>query len=167
MNYHHFLERLPNLYEHWGTPEVRPKSDRFQAVLARVRGMTSANVLQLLNLAVELMEQDEVYVEVGCLQGATLIGALLGNSARIAYATDNFTEYDRDGSNQAMLLKNLESFGLQDRVRLRRHDFGEFFLKLRLASGGVCRASPDFSGPQKMITNVALTNPIGWMRGTL
>jgi protein O-GlcNAc transferase len=133
MNYHHLVEHLPNLYERWGTPEVRAKSDRFQAVLARVRGMTSANVLQLLNLAVELMEQDEVYAEVGCFQGATLIGALLGNSARIAYAADNFTEYDRDGSNQAMLLSNLAAFGLQDRVRLRRQDFAEFFLKLRLA----------------------------------
>jgi predicted O-methyltransferase YrrM len=134
MNYQHFMERLTNLYEGWGTPEVRPKSDRFQAVLARVRGMTSPNVLQLLNLAVEAMEPDEVYAEVGCLQGATLIGALLGTaSGRIAYAADNFTEYDRDGSNQAMLLNNLAAFGLQDRVRLRRQDFAEFFLKLRLS----------------------------------
>ena len=38
------------------------------------------------------MEPDEAYCEIGCFQGSSLIGALLDNPGRMAYAVDNFAQ---------------------------------------------------------------------------
>jgi hypothetical protein len=100
-------------------------------VLGRVRGMTSPNVLQLLNAAVGLLEEGEVYLEVGCFQGATLIGALLEHPSRRAYAVDNFSEFDRDGQNHRRLLDNLTAFRLDRQVGFHNQPFEEFFLDRR------------------------------------
>jgi hypothetical protein len=78
MDYQRFSEHLPLLYEDWGKPSVRPRSSRFAEILAGMRSMTTANVLQLLNCGVGHLETDEVYCEVGCLQEVTLIGASSG-----------------------------------------------------------------------------------------
>jgi protein O-GlcNAc transferase len=126
-----FLEQLTALYEEWGRPSVRPKSDRFAQVLARVRGMTSPGVLQLLNFAVACLEGDEAYCEVGCFQGATLVGALLGHPGRRAYAADNFAQFDPHRRNRAVLLHNLAAFGLLGQVRFHDQDGEDFLLGLR------------------------------------
>jgi hypothetical protein len=136
MNYERFFERLPGLYEGWGTPAAHPRSTQFQQVLRRVRGMTSAGVLQLLNWAVSCLGPGEAYCEVGCLQGATLIGALLGNPGRAARAADNFCEFEPGGCNRAALLENLSAFGLRPQVRLHEQGFEEF---LRAERGGGLR----------------------------
>lgn len=39
MDFRRFVEVLPGLYEDWGQPTVRPRSDRFGRLLARVHGM--------------------------------------------------------------------------------------------------------------------------------
>jgi hypothetical protein len=116
MDYQRFIDQLPNLYENWGEDSVRPKSERFQQALDQVEGMTTANVMQLLNFAVECMEPDEIYCEVGSYQGSTLIGALLDHSERMAYAVDNFAEFDPAGENLEKLIDNLSKFNLQDQV---------------------------------------------------
>jgi len=126
-----FLAQLPELYHDWGYPSIRPRSNRFTEVLGRVQGMTSLNVLQLLNSAVACLEDDEVYAEIGCFQGATLIGALLGNKDRLAYAADNFSEFDPQGQNSAILMNNLAAFYLGDQVRFHNSHFEEFLLHLR------------------------------------
>jgi protein O-GlcNAc transferase len=132
MNTERFAAGLPTLYEGWGGPLIRPRSARrFDDVLHRVRGMTSANVLQLLNWAVACLEGDEAYGEVGCFQGATLIGAMLDHSDRTAYAADNFSEFDPDGLNHSRLRNNLDAFGLRDQVRFHNQDCEEFLLGLR------------------------------------
>ena len=131
MDYEGFLQELPGLYHDWGTATVRPRSDRFQAVLQRVRGMTTANVLQLLNAAVAHLEPDESYCEIGCFQGATLIGALLDQPERRAYAADNFSEFDAAGQNQRLLLENLAAFALGPSVRFANQDFEDYFRSLR------------------------------------
>lgn len=59
MDYQRFLQQLPTLYQHWGQAEVCPKLDRFQNLLNQVQGMTTVNVIQLLNWAVECMEPDD------------------------------------------------------------------------------------------------------------
>jgi len=40
--------------------------------------------MQLLNFAVECMESDEIYCEIGTYRGSTLIGALLNHPERMA-----------------------------------------------------------------------------------
>lgn len=126
-----FVERLPGLYQQWGEPSVQPSSDSFREVLGRVKGMTSSNVLQLLNCAVGCLEDGEVYGEIGCFQGASLIGALLGNANRLACAADNFAEFDPKRENEAALMRNLEAFHLRAQVRFEPIGFEEFLLNLR------------------------------------
>src|SRR5438094_540661 len=104
MHYRRFAEQLPNLYHDWGLSTIQPKSDRFQKVLRHVRGMTTINVLQLLNFAVACMDPGEAYCEVGCFQGATLIGALLDHHEQVAFAVDNFSEFDPHRKNRQVLL---------------------------------------------------------------
>jgi hypothetical protein len=119
------------MYEDWGKSSVRPRSGRFGEVLARVRGLTTASVLQLLNFAVGLLEAGEAHCEVGCYQGATLIGALLDHADCLAYAADNFSEFNTEGQNYSALLRNLAAFGLEGKVRFHNQDFEEFLVGLR------------------------------------
>lgn len=130
MDYPRFLAELPARYNNWGSDAVCPTSDRFQQVLNQVQGMTTPSVMQLLNAAVACLEPDEIYCEVGCFRGTTLIGALLDQGDRMAYAVDNFSEFDPSGEGESKLLHNLETFGLADRVCFCNQDFEEFFSDL-------------------------------------
>lgn len=130
MDYLRFLTELPCFYSNWGNDAVSPKSDRFQQVLNQVEGMTTASVMQLLNAAVACLESNEIYCEVGCFRGTTLIGALLDQHDRMAYAIDNFSEFDPSGEGESKLLHNLETFGLSDQVCFCNQDFEEFFYDL-------------------------------------
>ncbi|MBW4639532.1 MAG: class I SAM-dependent methyltransferase [Gloeocapsa sp. UFS-A4-WI-NPMV-4B04] len=131
MDYQKFIETLPDLYYDWGQKSVRPKSNQFQQVLEQIKGMTTANVMQLLNFAVECMEPNEIYCEVGCFQGSTLIGSLLKHQDTMAYAVDNFSEFDPSGENIEKLAVNLAKFGLDEQVSFCDQDFEEFFFSLR------------------------------------
>lgn len=131
MDYQRFIKQLPELYNNWGQGSVHPKSNRFDQVLEQVQGITTANVMQLLNVAVECMKPGEVYCEFGCFQGATLIGALLNHAERIAYAVDDFSEFDTFGENLEQLIENLAKFNLAQQIILCKQDFEEFFLDLR------------------------------------
>jgi hypothetical protein len=126
-----FHRELPGLYLDWGRPSVRPVGEQSKSVLRRVRGMTTAGVLELLNHAVGCLEGEECYLEVGSYHGATLIGALLGHPGRLAHAADNFTEFDPAGSNHATLLANLGAFGLAGQVRFHRQHFEPLLRGLR------------------------------------
>lgn len=131
MDYTRFIQQLPDLYHDWGRDSIRPKSEQFQAALNQMQGMTTANVMQLLNFAVSCLEPGEVYCEVGCFRGSTLVGALLNQPDRLAYAIDNFSEFDVAGENLEQLTRNLEAFGLADQVVFCNQDFEEFFADLR------------------------------------
>ncbi|MBW4497448.1 MAG: tetratricopeptide repeat protein [Oscillatoria princeps RMCB-10] len=131
MDFQRFIEQLPSLYENWGKDSVRPKSARFGQVLEQVQGMTTANVMQLLNFAVECMDAGEIYCEIGTYQGSTLIAALLGHPERMAYAVDNFSQFDTGAKNIEKLRENLSKFFLEDRVEFCQQDLEEFLLELR------------------------------------
>ncbi|OLP18805.1 hypothetical protein BST81_08685 [Leptolyngbya sp. 'hensonii'] len=130
MDYQNFLDRLPQLYEDWQQSSVRPKSPAFRAILEDVSAMTTPNVMQLLNHAVSCLEPGEVYCEVGTYQGSTLIGALLNHPDAMAYAIDNFSEFDPTGENEEKLLGNLARYGLQEQVLFCNQEFEAFFLEL-------------------------------------
>jgi tRNA G46 methylase TrmB len=98
MDYQKFIKQLPELYNNWGQESLQPKSEQFQQVLDQVQGMTTANIMQLLNFAVACLEPGEIYCEIGCGQGATLIGALLNHPEQVAYAVDNFIDLDVSGN---------------------------------------------------------------------
>jgi protein O-GlcNAc transferase len=132
-----FAQDLPSHYADWGLHSVRPRSDRSKEVIGRVRGMTSPNVLQLLNAAVACLAPGEVYCEVGCFQGATLIGALLDQPGRVALAADNFSEFDPGGANHAALTANLAAFGVSKQVQFHNQDAEDFLAGMRTAGVNV------------------------------
>jgi hypothetical protein len=80
----------PKCLERSRTPSGRELAE----VLDNVPGMATENKLKLLNLAVAALEPDEVYVEVGCYKGASLVGAALGNHHHRLFACDNFSQFD-------------------------------------------------------------------------
>lgn len=131
MDYQRFLQQLPDCYDNWQQDSVRPKAAKFQQVRDRIQGMTTANVMQLLNCAVGCLEANELYCEIGTYQGTTLIGALLDHPDRMAYAVDNFSEFDPDGQSFAALMQNLEQFGLSEQVYFCNQDFQQFWLELQ------------------------------------
>ena len=131
MHYQRFIEQLPNFYENWGEDSARTKSQRFQPILKKVKGMTASNVMQLLNLAIACLEPGEIYCQIGCFQGASLIGALLEHPDQMAYAVDNSSEFNRWGDSYAQLLENLSSFNLDEQVIFCNQDVEEFFFELR------------------------------------
>ena len=131
MDYNNFIKQLPNQYENWGRDSIHPKTDKFDKMFEQVQGMTTVNVMQLLNFAVTFLEPNEVYCEVGSFQGSTLIGTLLNNPDCMAYAVDNFSVFDTNGENFAELQENLKSFHLEDQVFFCNQDFEEFFLDLK------------------------------------
>ncbi len=131
MDYQQFIDRLPTLYDNWGLDSIRPKSRKFQQALDKMRGMASANLMQLLNLAVECLEPDEIYCQIGTADGSTLIGALLERPECMAYAADDFSESNPDGGNLEKLIENLQIFNLEEQVFFCEQDFEEFLLELR------------------------------------
>src|SRR2546430_1104771 len=86
MRYEDFLARLPGLFDAWGSPAARPLDGRFAALAAALPCFSAAGTLQLLNLAVGLLEPGEVYCEAGSHRGCTLVGALTGNGDARALA---------------------------------------------------------------------------------
>jgi hypothetical protein len=131
MNYEKFISQLPTKYDNWTSELVTPKSDDFKSILTKIEGMTTPNVLQLINLAVECMSDDEVYCEIGTYQGSTLIGALINNPHKMAYAVDDFSEFDLNGENFNKLENNLSFFNLEEQVIFCNQDFEEFFFDLK------------------------------------
>ena len=131
MDYQKFIQGLPELYHQWETDKIAPKDPKFQATLDAIEGMTTANIMQLLNWAVGCLEYHEIYCEIGCYQGSTLVGALLDRPQINAYAIDNFSEFDTTGENEEKLAQNLANFNLEKQVVFCNQDFEEFFFDLR------------------------------------
>lgn len=131
MKFQIFVEQLSSLYENWGTAQVYPKSSQFQQIINQVETTTTPNVMQLLNLAVEFMPTDEIYCEIGTFQGGSLIAAMVNHPEHIAYAVDNFSEFDPFADSFDNLAENLSKFNLTEQVLFCHQDFEEFFSNLR------------------------------------
>ncbi|HSR26206.1 MAG TPA: class I SAM-dependent methyltransferase [Candidatus Eisenbacteria bacterium] len=128
MRHERFDALLPALFEGWGTPGARPRDARFAGLAASMRCLSAAGTLQLLNLAVGLLEPGEIYCEVGAYRGCTLVGALTGNEHARALALDDFSLFDPDGCGRAELERNLERFGVRPQVELVDVPFERRFL---------------------------------------
>lgn len=125
MKLNEFVETLPRQYLNWGTPSVKPIDTSIE-VKSQVWAMTVENNMRLLNHAVKLLEGDEVYLEVGVLQGASTIAALMNNTAR-GIAVDNFSMLDSTEGNKTAFHRTTKACGVGDRVALYEQDFIEFF----------------------------------------
>jgi protein O-GlcNAc transferase len=73
---------------------THPADRSLAHVLDQIPGMATENKLRLLNCAVASLEANEVYVEIGCYKGATLVGAATGNPDARIFACDNFSQFD-------------------------------------------------------------------------
>jgi protein O-GlcNAc transferase len=84
-----FAAELPGLWEEFPDSPA-PKGRRFDDVIEGIPNLAEENVLALLNLAASLLAPGESYVEVGSFYGASLIGAMRGNSGDFV-AIDRFS----------------------------------------------------------------------------
>jgi protein O-GlcNAc transferase len=122
-----FEQALPELFEHFPV-SAHPRDRRFREVIANVPGLTAENNLALLNLAAGLLEPNEVYVEIGSLAGASIVGAALGNDAEFI-AIDDFSH---PNASRSHFLATVRRFGL-DRVTLLEDDAFELLAADALA----------------------------------
>ena len=109
--------------------------EKFKKYLTKVRPMTGAGVVQLLNGCVARIDKDKCYFEVGTHRGSTLLGAALNNTT-MCYGLDNFTGHIRGNAP----FKNIEE-GLQDAIE-------------RLSSGNVKYFKDDFHNFLKREVNI-------------
>ncbi|MHB8381151.1 MAG: class I SAM-dependent methyltransferase [Candidatus Binataceae bacterium] len=131
MRFDRFIQRCHAEWPEFGDPRKLEKSRNpatrdLSEVLSRVPGMATENKLKLLNLAVASLDDNEVYVEVGCYKGASLVGAATGNPDARIYACDNFSQFD--GGSEA-LEAVLQQFTRPGQVEFHDLDFREFMTR--------------------------------------
>ena len=115
----------PEFADHARLARSRHPADRsLSHVLREIPGMATENKLALLNAAVSALGENEVYVEVGCYKGATLVGAATGNPRARIFACDNFVQFD--GAAVA-LEATLNAYTAPGQVFFRNLDFRDFF----------------------------------------
>jgi predicted O-methyltransferase YrrM len=126
-----FLRELPNLFEDFPRSE-HPLDRRFAPIVEQLQNLTSENVLALLNLAASCLGQDEAYVEVGVLYGASLIATTLGNEDKRIVGIDNFSLWEGSADK---VEENFERFRLSKPELLE----GDVF---ELVPGGALDGTP-------------------------
>ncbi len=87
MKFEGFLERCRAQWPEFAdqrrlAASTHPADRSLSHILAEIPGMATENKLRLLNCAVASLDAGEVYVEVGCYKGASLVGAASRESAR-------------------------------------------------------------------------------------
>jgi hypothetical protein len=102
---------------------AHPRDRTLRRVLDAVAGMATENKLVLLNRAVRHLARDEVYVEIGCWQGLSLAGAVLGHRDVRVFACDDFSEF---GGPRAALRETIDRWTAPGQVDFREGDFREF-----------------------------------------
>jgi predicted O-methyltransferase YrrM len=113
-----FAAELPRLFDDFPLSD-RPRERRFDDVIAGVANLAEENVLALLNLAASLLGPGESYVEVGSYYGASLIGAMRGNTGDfVAIDLFSFEAHEVKGrklpaASREGLEENLRRFGLE------------------------------------------------------
>ncbi|GMU91446.1 MAG: hypothetical protein AMXMBFR4_05040 [Candidatus Hydrogenedentota bacterium] len=125
--FEHRLGSLMNVptYEFWD-PIVCSKMD----LCPDIQGMLSIKKQKLLNLAFNMLGENEAYLEIGTYHGKSLISAMIGNPARPVFACDNFSQFEDNSLETA--ISNLERYGLRDRVIFYNADFRTVYTREKL-----------------------------------
>ncbi|WP_448562459.1 tetratricopeptide repeat protein [Trichothermofontia sp.] len=110
-------------------PEIAP----FTEICQQIQGTTSPQLLYLLNLAVSYLDSNEIYCEVGCFQGRSLVGALSNHPRATAYVIDDFSEFDPFQDNFDILIENLTDRNLSDQITFYYKSFEDFFVELQIS----------------------------------
>ncbi len=121
MDYRQFLAQLPNLYDDWKQETIAPKNQDFKQLFAQLGGMTTVNIFQLLNFAVECMGSGEVYCQVG--GSATLVAAMHNHPQACAYVIAP--------QEISLLTAAISQFQLEERVGLFNQPFEQFIAEYR------------------------------------
>jgi len=92
--------------------EGRPVDPRFDEVVERVSGFTTAGELAVLKVAASLLPDGEAYLEVGTYKGRSICAALLdAPPERLFVSVENFTEFGMVGrAARAELMSNLDHY---------------------------------------------------------
>lgn len=106
------------------------KDDCFSEIFKSLHCMSAPRVYAVINAIVSCMDAGEMYIEVGCYQGGSLIAALLDNQAQ-AIGVDNYSEFQTTSSFQRTL-NNLNQFGVAPRVSLKNMSYKDFFADVLL-----------------------------------
>jgi FkbM family methyltransferase len=131
MDYKKFSNLLPSKYEDWNKTSIRPKSEQFQEILSLISEKTTAGVMQLLNWAVACMDKNEVYCQIGCGNGAAIIGAILNNTERHTWAVSDNTYSQTTEEYIEKLTGNLARFGVDENIIFCDQSFEDFFVDLK------------------------------------
>jgi protein O-GlcNAc transferase len=102
---------------------THPANRSLSHILDEIPGMATENKLRLLNCAVASLAANEVYVEVGCYKGASLVGAATSNPHARIFACDNFSQFD--GASDA-LRRTLDAHTAPGQVTFHDMDFRDF-----------------------------------------
>lgn len=130
MDYQKFSQQLPRLYDNWGQASVAAKNGKFEQLLDQEQGdnTATANLMQLLNFAVDCMEPDEIYCQIG-VQRTSLLGAILEHPDCMAYVVDKLSESEADKIEE--LLESLQNFNLEQQVIFCDQEVEDFFWELQ------------------------------------
>lgn len=126
-----FRENLPTFYHNWGTSHVIPKSVCFQEIINQIPSKIHPNVMQLLNWAINCIDKGEVYCEIGCFPGTSLIAALQNNPHCYAYAVDSSAQEENIIERAEIFTQTLCQYQLDDHVIFCQQNFEAFFINLR------------------------------------
>lgn len=103
----------------------REPTDTVKKVGGHVQGFSAPYLMSVLSLAVQHLDPNELYLEIGTHLGRTLIGAMVDNPTKSAVAVDNFSEFARTDTEQ-QLHANMAKFGINDRVAFFNEDCQNF-----------------------------------------
>ena len=128
MKFEVFLERCRAQWPEFAdqrrlATSTHPADRSLSHILAEIPGMATENKLRLLNCAVASLDAGEVYVEVGCYKGASLVGAAAANPHARIFACDNFSQFD--GAADA-LRRTLDAHTAPGQVTFLDMDFRAF-----------------------------------------
>jgi protein O-GlcNAc transferase len=128
MKFDEFLERCRVQWPEFADARrlarsTHPVDRSLSHILAEIPGMATENKLRLLNCAVAALDASEIYVEVGCYKGASLVGAAASNPHARIFACDNFSQFD--GAADA-LRRTLDAHTAPGQVTFHDMDFRDF-----------------------------------------
>jgi len=132
MNLEKFIKQLSSLYRDWELPTAYPKSNKFRdlslhTLFYQTLGITPINTMQLLNFAVDCMEEEEVYCQLGCLPVDSLVAALIDTN-RNAYAIHDIAVQNQE---LGVLSETITQFELEENIFFASEGFEKFFLDLQ------------------------------------
>lgn len=111
--------------------DTHPKSRRMKAIEGEnIYGMNTENIRFLINEIVNFFAPEGVYLEVGTLNGSSLLSAALHNQSTRCIGIDNFSELDPEWKNEMTLMENLKKFDNLSNIEFYNMDYREAFQHL-------------------------------------